>query len=309
MSLYSKNLGKLLLLWSCCSLAAAQAQAAVPTKSRQVSGFVIVAESAGAQLFLTDSLANLVDAAELPLHVEVTDWSTLHVPTDLHSQHNLTVKSRKLANRVMELRSKHPGASIFLVGNGSGTAVVVRAADMLPPHAVERVILLGPTLTNSYDLRRSLQASSAGIDTFYCKQDLTLELTGQSLGTNLHGKQVSTCAGLTGFVPRVHSAADASLYGKLRQNAVKDTSSGDQVDLCHLRYMSTSFLSARIMPILTSTMRARADLRKATVAPLPATQAAPPALQLQLPPPGVSSPFDRQMPIVADFPSPQATRR
>jgi hypothetical protein len=304
MSYPFKNLGKLLLFGLCFwQLSGTKACATVP----QCRGYVIVAESAGAQLYLADNLASLIHQAGLPLNVETTDWSTLSVTTDYESKYNFTVKSQKLAKRVMDLRRTCPNAPIYLIGNGCGTTVVVKAAEQLPPNTVQRVILLGPTLSCTYDLRRTMLASTEGIDTFACKQDLTLELANQYRGTTDRGPGTS-CAGLTGFMPRVMTAADASLYAtKLRQCAVKDPAEGSEGSLCHLRYISNSFLRMRIVPILDSSMRMKPICPPT---PQPPTLPAPqyptpqtPAPQYPTPPaPPYPTPPTKQLPSPTPMP-------
>jgi hypothetical protein len=281
-----KNLGKLLWLGLVCwQFSGGPVGATVPVQQR---GHIIVAESAGAQLHLSDNLANLISQMMLPLQVEITDWSTLNVATDYDSQWNFMVKSQKLANRVMDLHRRNPNVPIYLIGNGSGTLVVVKATELLPPHTVQRVFLLGPTLSCNYDMRRSLQSSCEGIEVFHCRHDLALELAMQYRGTSDRGCKM--CAGLVGFAPRITSAADASLFANLKQCNIRDTGDGNEANMCHLRYLSTSFLRTSIIPVLENSLRMRAAAQTQQTPPPPAPPPQAPSTS-PLPPPNLPPPI------------------
>ena len=154
-----------------------------------------------------------------------------------------------------------------------------------------RVVLLAPTVQCAYDLRRALSASCEGIDSFYSRQDSTLETAINMFGTTDIGKRNKTsAAGLYGFVPRVYCPADAAIYAKLRQHNQKNFGSsspfGDEE--C---YSSRLFLQTELIPLFGSALYytpipAPADLCSADVADAAAARSlASAARQDSWPPP------------------------
>src|SRR5262249_3711088 len=127
-------------------------------------------------------------------------------------------EGRRLAEAVVATRKACPGRPIYLVGHSTGCAVALAAVESLPPGYVDRVVLLAPSLSVGYDLRPALCSAADGIDVFYSSRDVLLMGFGMRLvGTS--DRKWSRAAGRHGFDPVACNAADAALYGKLRQHA------------------------------------------------------------------------------------------
>ena len=81
-------------------------------------------------------------------------------------------EGQRLACRVTALRQASPAAEVYLVGHSAGCAVVLAAAESLPPGGVNRIILLAPSASLDYDLRPALRCARGGIDVFYSDRDV-----------------------------------------------------------------------------------------------------------------------------------------
>src|SRR5919198_4530808 len=129
---------------------------------------VFVANSSGDLRTTTAALCRAVEAEGAPLRVETFAWS--HGPgrylTDHVDHANQRAQGCRLAALVAARRRDCPGAAVYLVGHSAGAAVVLAAAESLPPGSVERVVLLAPSVSYDYDLRPALRAARLGVDAF-----------------------------------------------------------------------------------------------------------------------------------------------
>jgi pimeloyl-ACP methyl ester carboxylesterase len=178
---------------------------------------VFVANGSGDSRTTTHALTGAVAATGVPLRVETFPWS--HGSGRLlvdHLDHcNQVDEGRRLAGLVWAARTSCPGRAVYLVGHSSGTAVVLAAAEALPPGSVERIVLLAPAVSADYDLRPALRTARQGIDVFYSRRDIGA----LGIGTSLVGTADNcwgAAAGRVGFRPIVETPCDAELYSKLR---------------------------------------------------------------------------------------------
>jgi pimeloyl-ACP methyl ester carboxylesterase len=117
---------------------------------------------------------------------------------DLQDRRHLLAKAEELANEILELHRREPNRRVYLIGHSAGTAVIVHAAEMLPPGSVERMILLSSALSPTYDLTRALRATRGEIVSFYSQSDfLPLALGTRQFGTA--DRVYGPAAGLAGF--------------------------------------------------------------------------------------------------------------
>jgi pimeloyl-ACP methyl ester carboxylesterase len=191
--------------------------AAAPTAS--VSAVVFVANGAGDSRAASKNLATAATAASAPLQVEGFRWShgDNRVLADQIDQDNHRAQGRRLAALVIAYRQAHPSRRVYLLGHSAGGAVVLSAAEWLPPNSIDRMVLLSPSVCTDYDLRPALAASREGIDHFYSKLDRWV----LGLGMRAIGATDGDCgvaAGRVGFQSYAHTVTDAALYAKLRQH-------------------------------------------------------------------------------------------
>jgi pimeloyl-ACP methyl ester carboxylesterase len=96
---------------------------------------------------------------------------------DLQDEPYLLQKSADLAHAICTIRSCQPNRPVYLIGHSAGCAVVVHAAELLPAQSVQRIIMLSPALSPSYDLTKALRATKREIVSFNSRLDPTLRCT------------------------------------------------------------------------------------------------------------------------------------
>jgi hypothetical protein len=136
---------------------------------------------------------------------------------DLQDTQHCLRKANELAAEVRKIKAQDPERPVYLVGKSGGTGLVLAAAEQLPPESLERIILLSPALSPSYDLRPALRATKHEIVSFYSPYDqLVLNWGTSQFGTI--DRFYGASAGLRGFViPMDQSVEDRVLYDRLVQ--------------------------------------------------------------------------------------------
>jgi pimeloyl-ACP methyl ester carboxylesterase len=214
-------------------------------------GVAFVANGSGDFRTVSASLSQVVAETAAPLQVETFVWSHGYgrYVTDHLDHTNHLCCGRRLAEQVAAYRQAYPERRVYLIGHSAGCAVVLAAAEALPPDAVDRIVLLAPSVCVSYDLRPALRSARGGIDVFYSGEDTVLLGLGVGLvGTAEHACR--TAAGQCGFRPVVSCAADAALYGKLRQHPWDPAVRWSGNDGGHYGSNRPGFLRAYVLPLL-----------------------------------------------------------
>jgi pimeloyl-ACP methyl ester carboxylesterase len=152
---------------------------------------------------------------QLPLYLQPVRWAR----HDSHKQDLRDIDAQisaaaRIACAVKEIRKGSPNVPIYFIGHSAGAHVVLRAAEMLPPKSVDRVIVLAPAVSCGYDLTRALQASRGGIDNFYSQEDSCLEHLHENAG-NADGAPGKS-AGLVGFRCLFSDPKDVAAYRNVR---------------------------------------------------------------------------------------------
>jgi pimeloyl-ACP methyl ester carboxylesterase len=188
----------------------------IPTGPPCPVGVVFVADGSGNLHRTFDSLTKAIADAKLPLCVERVDWShgSCRIFSDLHGHSHQRAKGKSLADQVCAYRAAHPGNRVCLVGHSAGAAIVLAAAECLPPGSVDRIVLLAPAVSPTYDLRPALACACEGIDSFHSYHDCISVLLA-AVGTADGCWRCS--AGRGGFRIASTCPADTELYQKLRQ--------------------------------------------------------------------------------------------
>jgi len=191
----------------------------VQGQERQALGIVFVCDGSGDFRTVSTSLSQAIRETGLSLAVETVVWSHgygRYIKDHVDHQNHL-VMGRSLAERVLCYRRYYPHLRIYLIGHSAGCAVVLAAAEVLPPDTVDRIVLLAPSVSPQYDLRPALASAREGIDAFVSERDrFILGLCMRIVGT-ADGKR-GAAAGRVGFRPAICTPTDAALYGRLRQH-------------------------------------------------------------------------------------------
>lgn len=244
------------LLLSCCFCLYGLARPAPAADSGAhrfpTRGVVFVADGSGDLSATSRNLEMLVASANLRFRVERVAWS--HGPcrpmSDLMNHDRHLAHGEQLAAAILRHRQTAPAAPIFLVGHSAGAAVILAAAESLPPGCVERIVLLAPAVSASYDLRPALRCSRQGIDSFYSKHDPILSTFLLVLGTA--DRRWEAAAGWQGFAEQADWKGNERLSCKLRQHC---WSSGlSKTGYCggHYDCRCLGHLRERVVPLLTA---------------------------------------------------------
>jgi len=222
-----------------------------PAPPLSPAGIVFVANGAGDFRTVTQNLSQVFAQAAVPLQIETVAWSRGYrrYLADQVDHANHLEQGRLLAYQIAAYRQAYPRRRVYLMGHSAGCAVVLAAAEMLPPDIVDRIILLAPSVCQSYDLRPSLRASRCGIDAFHSSQDRVI----LGLGMRLFGtadRSCRTAAGHGGFIPVVIDPAAAQLYSKLRQHPWDPVVEWTGHDGGHFGNNQVEFLRSYVLPLL-----------------------------------------------------------
>ena len=217
--------------------------ASVPT-------IVFVANGAGDYRTAGQNLAAVAAQSGAPMRVESFLWSRGYRRSiaDQTDRENQLIHGHRLAQQVVAHREANPDQRICLVGHSAGGAVVLIAAECLPPGSVDRIVLLSPSVGAEHDLRPVLRASREGIDLFYSNRDCLVLGIGMRIVGTTDGDH-RPAAGKVGFRPICHPA-DAALLTKLRQHRWEPGMRSTGHNGFHFGNIEQGFLSAYVLPIL-----------------------------------------------------------
>ena len=212
----------------------------------------------------SDSLRQLVGEMGLPLHVEMVEWSHGYgrMLADHVGYSHARAEGRKLAAQILcyqQTQGQGPPLPVYLVAHSGGSAVVLAAAELLPPDSVERIVLLAPSVSAEYDLRPALRSARQGVDVFHSRRDLGyLGLGVATLGTG--DRRWSAAAGRVGFRPPASDSGDA-LYLRLHQYPWDPSVAWTGNDGGHFGTHRDRFLRAYVMPLLLPPARLKRQFR------------------------------------------------
>jgi pimeloyl-ACP methyl ester carboxylesterase len=176
-------------------------------------------DGAGDYHTASEALRRVIDEAGLPLDVDTFIWShgRGRILADQTDYAYARCQGQRLAASVCAYQRNHPENVVYLLGHSAGSAVALAAAENLAPESVERIILLAPSVSAQYDLRRALQTTRCGLDVFTSGRDQwSLGLGIALVGTA--DREPGPAAGRVGFAPHVATPQDAALYARLRQH-------------------------------------------------------------------------------------------
>lgn len=212
---------------------------------------VYCADGSGGPGGTSGVLGDVVAEARAPLRVEMVEWSHgrgRYLADHLHWR-NIERSGQQLARQAQELRRSHPDKRVCFVGQSAGCAVVLVAAEELPPGVLDRMVLLAPSVSRRYDLRPSLASSREGIDVFYSRKDWFVLGLGMAFsGTT--DRDLAPAAGRVGFREPRTRGDDAELYRRLRQHGWQPGSEGTGNDGTHFGPSSPEHLRRTVLPML-----------------------------------------------------------
>jgi len=216
-------------------------------------GLILVADGTGGELWATVSIRSALERTGAPFDMDSEPWSKIEgLAVDHSFVDDIERAAQRMASKVAAARRAAPGRRIVLVGFSAGTAVVLKAAEQLPPNSVDRIILLASSVANDYDLRGALRATWEAIDSYYSGRDHVLRYgvrkVGDPAGTT-DGKR-APAAGLVGFVGGRGNALEPQLYQKLLQYPWREEYAPYGVHGGHFGWVRPRFVEAFILPLI-----------------------------------------------------------
>jgi hypothetical protein len=140
-----------------------------------------------------------------------------HFFLDLQDTRHCLAKAQELADQIRKVKEQQPDRPVYVLAHSGGCALSLAAAELLPEHTIERIVLLSAAVSPNYDLRPALRATNYGVISFYSKKDqLILGWGTKHFGTM--DRFYGPSAGFVGFVvPANLEAEDRLLYARLVQ--------------------------------------------------------------------------------------------
>ncbi len=188
-----------------------------PLESRPL---VWVLDGAGDLKGCSNSLVWANMLTDTPVELAVFPWSHGYrkLYADQTDGEHAREQGRKLAEAILERKAREPGRRVVVVGHSAGCGVALAAGDVLPIDAMDRVILLAPSVSTGYDVRPTLWSSREGIDVFCSKKDwVALGFVVRFVGTHDRNR-FAPAAGRWGFQPKGSKALADAEAARFRQH-------------------------------------------------------------------------------------------
>lgn len=133
--------------------------------------------------------------------VEIFVWTTSFNPlVDQLVTINAKLKADMLAGKIKNYAKKYPGRSVNIIALSAGTGVAMWAVEALPPDVhINNMVLLGSSLSNTYDIRKVVPHIEGSIYVYYSRHDAVLDAV-RVIGT-IDGKRGVDSAGQVGLHP------------------------------------------------------------------------------------------------------------
>lgn len=141
--------------------------------------------------------------ADIPTATELYDWtgSRYDMVRNLRDLEHNRIAAEIAAQKILAYQQRYPHRPVYLVGYSGGGGVAVLTLEALPSgHPITRAVLIAPTVSADYDLRRALRSTRLGIHNFYSMLDVPiLMVLGTAVGTT-EGRH-ALAGGAIGFLP------------------------------------------------------------------------------------------------------------
>lgn len=208
----------------------------------------------GGKLFPDLAYAKGLKAAGLTTPVDIIDWTGQDrglVALQSTSRH--TTEAQSLAAHIVKQRLRYPNDRLIISGHSGGAGIAVWALEQLPADVkVDRLVLLAPALSPTYDLSAALK-HVAGDTYVFCSENDSLVLgTGTRLFGTIDGQRVEA-AGKGGFVRP--EGADRGQYDRLEQFAYRPEWMAYRNIGDHIGCMSAMFAQQVLGPLLLNDIR------------------------------------------------------
>ena len=232
-----------------CGCASAQTRGYLFEDGCDPAAVVFVADGAGNFQGASGNLRTAVARECLPIEVRTFAWSHgfLRIVADQLDYPHARCEGRRMAEAVAQYHAEHPGVPIHLMGHSAGAAVAMSALECLPPGVVDRVFLISPSLSVSYDICPALTNVRCGLHVLYSRRDVFyLGLVTRIIGNSEGNRHAS--AGRLGFPPPSCDCAEAGTKLFQRGWDWRDVGYGNYGG--HFGHHEPGYLRAYMLPYL-----------------------------------------------------------
>ncbi len=211
---------------------------------------VYVTDGAGNFQMASKALKMVARADDYPMEVRTFEWShgRGRIVADQVCYQYARRQGLRLADELQACRAEHPDTPIHVVAHSAGATSVLAALEAIPDGVVDRVVLLAPSVSSTYDLRPALRNVRRTLHVFHSKNDVSyLGLWTTILGNT--DRKWTISSGLAGFrvLPDLlQSGTDP----KLHQHAWQPSDQQLGNDGGHYGGYQPDFLRAQVMPLL-----------------------------------------------------------
>jgi pimeloyl-ACP methyl ester carboxylesterase len=228
------------------------------TAPRMERGLTIVLPGIEGQSHLNRSIRNGLVDGDVDTAIEIHDW-TLGAGMFLVNQISDARARRKgedLAGYIMAYKVLYPGRPVFLVAHSGGCAVATFAAEALPANeSISGIVLLGPSISPTYDLTDALAHVDGKVINFYSPKDTGF----LGVATTIFGtvdREHGSAAGRVGFrQPRGGDEFTEAMYRKLEGHKWEQAMALSGHYGGHTDWADRRFVRDYVAPHLTGWMR------------------------------------------------------
>jgi pimeloyl-ACP methyl ester carboxylesterase len=198
----------------------------------------------------SQTLRQIAAESYLPLRVIPFEWSHGYgrILADQTDYCHACCQGKRLADQIVAVRQTCPDLPIYLLSYSAGSSVALAAAEHLPPETLAGLVLLSPSVSSTYDLRRALCSIDGHLDVFISHRDIWC----LGLGTGIFGtadREWTAAAGRVGFEPVICTPTDTALYSKVREHSWNPCVSWTGNLGGHRGTRDHDFLVAYVMPL------------------------------------------------------------
>ena len=141
---------------------------------------------------------------------------------------------------------------VYVLAYSAGTHVALEATRCLEPNSLERMVLLAPAVSATYDLRPALSAARQGVDVFTSQRDRLSLGAGTWIVGTADGKRGVPPAGRVGFDMPPLAGADLCLANRLRQHPWEPSVAWSGNRGNHSGSLRPAYFRAYVLPLLTA---------------------------------------------------------
>lgn len=214
---------------------------------------VWVLDGAGDLKGCSNALAAVNDPLGQPVELVAFQWSHGYrrLLADQTDMDHARVQGARLAQAINDRKAREPGRRVVVVGHSAGCAVALSACDLLPMEAVDRVVLLAPSVSAGYDIRPTLWSAKEGVDVFCSKKDwIALGFVTRVVGTT-DNSWSGAAAGRHGFKPKGPQTLAPVEAARLRQHFWSPDVAWTGHTGGHHGMHAPGFVRAYLMPLMT----------------------------------------------------------